>query len=204
MWKDASMAAAGTKDAYHHGDLRRAALDSAQERIDAGGAGSVTIRGIAAELGVTHTAIGHVFGSRNGLLTALAIEGYIELADRLSAAQTEGLLQVGLAYVRFGVERPAHFVVMFDTDLIEQTEEFQEASGRTWAILQAGVRGLESPEAMRAASSATVAAWSLMHGIVTLHNSGALSRAGVTDHADHENTLAIAEQAGAMLFGSKS
>ena len=195
------MAALDRKAAYHHGDLRRAALSCVQEHILAEGAGSVTIRGNATELGVTHTAIGHVFGSRKGLLTALATEGFVELARRLREQESEGLLQLGLAYVRFGLDWPAHFAVMFDADLVDETDEFRESSGRAWELLRAGIGGLDSADSAGDPASATIAAWSLMHGLVTLHTSGALRRADVARHdVRAEDILQIAERAGAMLF----
>ena len=195
-----SREASSGKPSYHHGDLRRSALVRVRERINADGPGAVTVRGIAAEVGVTHTAIGSAFGSRKGLLTALAIEGFKELASRLEAAGPSGLLQLGMAYVRFGLERPADFAVMFDADLVEVTEEFRVASDRTWAMLGTGVREVGADDD----SDAAIAAWGLVHGIVTLHNSGALARSkGVRETGDDE-ILALAERAAAMLFRGRS
>lgn len=195
-----SQEASSGKSSYHHGDLRRSALVRVRERINADGPGAVTVRGIAAEEGVTHTAIGNAFGSRKGLLTALATEGFKELASRLEAAGPSGLLQLGMAYVRFGLERPADLAVMFDADLVEDTEEFRAASDRTWEMLGSGVREVGADDD----SDAAIAAWGLVHGIVTLHNSGALARStGVREVGDDE-ILALAERAAAMLFRGRS
>lgn len=193
------MSPSGRKHAYHHGDLRATALRAAATHIAEDGPSSISLRGIAAELGVSHTALGHVFGSRSGLLTALAVEGFRELGARLEHAGDEGLRALGIAYVQFGLEWPAHFAVMFDGEL-DETDEYRETSARAWRQLGAGVEGLEGS---RDEAGAIVAAWSLVHGVVTLHASGALARAGVVQGSDPDEVLAIAERAAVMLFGSE-
>jgi AcrR family transcriptional regulator len=62
-------------DAYHHGDLRRAVLDRAVQVIASEGTDALSLRALAADLGVSHTAPRHHFASRQGLLTAVAVEG---------------------------------------------------------------------------------------------------------------------------------
>lgn len=191
---------------YHHGDLRRSALDRVRERILAEGVASVSIRGIAAEVGVTHTAINHVFGSRSGLLTAFAVEGFEELASRLEEAAPNGLRSLGLAYVRFGLEWPAHFTVMFDPGLFDSAEALRTASDRTWSKLRAGIEGVEQTGADDDPAVAALAAWSLVHGIVTLHNSGALERANIAGDSETEGHLGadaildLADRAAGLLF----
>lgn len=192
------------RPAYHHGDLRRAALEGVRSRIIADGLDAVTIRGIAAEVGVTHTAINHVFGSRKGLLTAFAVEGFDELAARLQGAKPEGLRRLGLAYVRFGLEHPAHFAVMFDAELVGETEEFQAASDRTWSLLRGGMEEVDAADSASDSAAAMIAAWGLVHGIVTLRNSGALGRANICSELDDDDILELADRATGMLFQGRS
>src|SRR5690242_1296740 len=106
---------------YHHGDLRRAVLDRVVDVIIDEGTAEVSLRSLAADLGVSHTAPRHHFGSRQGIFTALAAEGYRLLAAELARAGESGggLLDLGVAYVGFAVAHPAHFEVMFSPKLLD-------------------------------------------------------------------------------------
>jgi len=85
---------------YHHGDLRRAVLEQAAEVIGRDGIASLSLRSIADDLGVSHTAPMHHFGSREGVLNALAVEGFELLQQSLETAAPLGFLEVGVAYGR--------------------------------------------------------------------------------------------------------
>ncbi len=157
-------------ETYHHGDLRRAILDAAVLEIEENGIGAMTMRHLARRVGVSHAAPAHHFGDKAGLLTALAIEAFDRLTDQLLAVEpTDDLVESGVAYVRFALDHPAHFAVMFrpeqhragDTDL-------QAAQHRTWVALERAVGN--SPETERAMDEThtTVAAWSLVHGFAAL------------------------------------
>ena len=101
------------------------------------------------------------------MLTALAEEGFDLLAERLSAAG-EDFVEMGVAYVRFGVTHPAHFEVMFRPDTHHRDDPaLSAARSRAGAILARGVPDKPS-------DYAEVAAWSLMHGFATLWLTGAL------------------------------
>ena len=82
------------------GNLAAAVLQRAAEVIAAEGPQGFSLRSLAADLGVSHTAPRHHFGSREGVLNALATQGYDWLADRLRRAreQSGSFLDVGVAY----------------------------------------------------------------------------------------------------------
>lgn len=187
-----------TKAAYHHGDLRATALERVASSIADEGVAAVTMRGLATSLGVTHTALGHVFGSRRGLLTALATEGYRQLGARMAESSGD-LLGLGLAYVRFGLERPGHFAVMFDPEQLDGADEaLLEARQRARAGLRAGVERSAGDE-QRAAAAATLAAWSLMHGLVHLERAGLVAGSGLADELGGD-IIEIAERVARQLF----
>ncbi|MFJ8753558.1 TetR/AcrR family transcriptional regulator [Streptomyces sp. NPDC102441] len=161
---------------YHHGDLRRAVLTAALDVIAADGPDALSLRDLARRAGVSHAAPAHHFKDRTGLLTAVAAEGYALFADAL--AEAPGLQERGVAYVRFAVDRPAHFQVMFRPELHRADDPtLIAAKARATEELRAGVSGL--PEAARGedARLTGVAAWSLAHGFATLLLSGNLSDA---------------------------
>ncbi|MDX2563786.1 TetR/AcrR family transcriptional regulator [Streptomyces sp. TX20-6-3] len=163
-----------SRNSYHHGGLRQAVLDAALDVIAAEGPGALSLRDLARRAGVSHAAPAHHFKDRTGLLTALAAEGYGLLAEALAAAPE--LRERGVRYVRFAVEHPAHFQVMFQPDLLRADDpDLLAAKERASAELRAGVADLTDVPDPRTAG---IAAWSLAHGFATLlltHNvTGAL------------------------------
>jgi AcrR family transcriptional regulator len=169
---------------YHHGDLRAAVLTAAAEVIARDGVDQLSLRSLALELGVSHTAPRHHFGSREGVLTALACEGYELLADALENAASNGdFAAVGVAYVLFAVDHPGHFAVMHTPELVDGTNhDLQRAQHRAAAQLNAGARTHAGGSAQGIAV-ASIAAWSLVHGLATLQLSGALDAAGLPQQA---------------------
>lgn len=185
---------------YHHGDLRRALLDRAAEVIAERGVAGVTLRGLAADIAVSHTAAGHHFGGRAGLLSALAAEGFRRLSGAMAdAAEHDDLLGLGLAYVRFALAEPSRFAVMFDTAVLDPADaELHEARTAAMATLRRGVDAAGAEERGDAAT-VTIAAWGMMHGIATLALSGALDAAAVRGHVDGGDIVEIARRAASLL-----
>src|SRR3954451_10508420 len=97
---------------YHHGDLRRALLDTALEAIAEHGPVAISLRDLAGRAGVSHAAPTHHFRDKTGLLTALAAEGWGLLADALEAVPDRDFSELGVSYVVFATSHPAHFAVM--------------------------------------------------------------------------------------------
>ena len=79
---------------YHHGDLRAALLRAAEVELSERGVEGFTLRGCARRAGVSHAAPAHHFGDADGLLTALAAEGFARfnaaVAARLAARDAQG------------------------------------------------------------------------------------------------------------------
>ncbi|MEU9296751.1 TetR/AcrR family transcriptional regulator [Streptomyces sp. NPDC048266] len=153
-----------SRNTYHHGDLRQAVLAAALDVIAADGPGALSLRDLARRAGVSHAAPAHHFKDRTGLLTAVAAQGYELLAEALAAAPD--LRERGVRYVRFAVEHPAHFQVMFQPELLRADDpDLLAARERASAGLRSGVAELRDVPDARTAG---VAAWSLAHGFATL------------------------------------
>ncbi|NGN66248.1 TetR/AcrR family transcriptional regulator [Streptomyces sp. A7024] len=172
------------RSTYHHGDLRRSVLKAAVEVITQQGPDALSLRDLARRAGVSHAAPAHHFGDRAGLLTALAVEGHQLLATSLGEAA--GLREMGMRYVRFAADHPAHFQVMFRPDLIRPDDpEFTLAQALTAERLRKGVASLPQPDTADARLTG-IAAWSLAHGFATLLLSGSLSDPiGAQDAVDY-------------------
>lgn len=118
------------KEAYHHGDLKNALLDAADELLQVEGLQGFTLRACARLAHVSHAAPKHHFGDVRGLLTAVAERGYSRLVallkDRIGAVKGdlhEEMYATALAYVEFAEMYPEHFRIMFRQDLLNTDTE---------------------------------------------------------------------------------
>ena len=156
------------RESYHHGDLKAVILAHAADLVAERGADGVSLRELARAAGVSHAAPAHHFADRRGLFTALAAQGWHMLAVALAGARPE-FAHAALAYVRFAVEHPGHYEVMFDRSLVHPDDaELVAAQAAAGAELAAGVATLDDPRAKDDPEAAGLAAWSLVHGFAML------------------------------------
>jgi AcrR family transcriptional regulator len=167
-WQSGVMA-----DRYHHGDLRRQLLARAGELLENDGPETVTMRGLARSLGVSHAAPGYHFADRDALLLELAAEGHEMLAaamvDRLRDAPADGrVLAIGEGYLDFALGNPNRFRLMFagiaDMDP-GASEAFAAAAQRSFETLLTVTSASPDPGVNPAA---WLSAWALVHGLATL------------------------------------
>src|SRR3954451_14982775 len=127
---------------YHHGDLRRALLDTALEAIAEHGPVAISLRELARRAGVSHAAPTHHFRDKTGLLTALAAEGWGLVADALEGVPGRDFAELEVSYVVFATDHPAHFAVMRAPGLVRRDDpELVAAERRAGAALQAEAGG---------------------------------------------------------------
>lgn len=162
--------------AYHHGDLRRTLLSAAASAIEDDGVARLSLRALAKRAGVSNAAPTYHFGDKEGLLTALAADGYDLLADAVSAAgEVPSLVDMGVGYVRFALDHPAHFTVMFQPHLLRDDDaELDRSQTRATVALAAGAARAVEAAGGEPNMNAQRAAWSLVHGYATLVLSGAI------------------------------
>lgn len=128
---------------YHHGNLRVALLDAADELLEQQGLQGFTLRGCARLADVSHAAPKHHFGDVSGLLTAVAERGFSRLVEQLSSAltQAQGDLHAEMvatcrSYVDFARQNPEHFRIMFRSDLLKAKPDHKPESMReTYRVL---------------------------------------------------------------------
>ncbi len=175
-------AAAKPAGQRHHGDLRRALVLAGVELLEEEGVEALTIRALARRLGVSHAAPGHHFPEKVALLAAVAAEGFRRFGSALESAAGRApapagrMKAIGIAYVRFALDHPATFRVMFGRELAgcrEQPAELQEASAAAYAVLQ---RTSEEVAGAPGAELQAFAGWALVHGAAVLYLDGALRR----------------------------
>src|SRR3982750_2168770 len=122
-----SAAPARSAAPYHHGDLRRALIDTALTMVTEEGAWNFTLREVARRAGVSHAAPYNHFEDKAALLAEVAALGFQALRHALEPAAgghprsaRQALAGVAAAYVRFGVEHPAHYRLMFGAELADK------------------------------------------------------------------------------------
>jgi AcrR family transcriptional regulator len=172
------------KKPYHHGNLRVTLLEAARARLAEGAEATLSLRDLAARVGVSVNATYRHFDSKEALLMDLAAEGFDALrahmlgaVAQLGAADTiERLHATGEAYVHFAQHDPALFQLMFGREgRFAEYERFRQSAGAAFAVVVGCVAAvqqvaMDDPSATKAA----IAAWSLVHGFAILSLGGYL------------------------------
>lgn len=190
------------KQAYHHGDLRRALLDAAEAELIEKGPDGFTLRGCARRAGVSHAAPAHHFGDATGLLSALAAEGFerfvaVMKARTASVAPEDGrgrLVAAGLGYVDFARANPALFRLMFSSGKPDSSDPALDASARAaFGHLAEAAVHLTGPQAMetREGRRRLAALWATAHGLADLLLSRRIDFLGGPDGAAEDDIAAI-------------
>ncbi len=111
------------KDTYHHGDLANALVDAALAVVERDGADALSLRDLAASLGVSRAAPYRHFEDRDALLAAVAARGFEALAEvyrTADASAGDGPARVRKAmrdYIAFAWSRAGLHRLMFESDL---------------------------------------------------------------------------------------
>ncbi|AUG82143.1 TetR family transcriptional regulator [Kitasatospora sp. MMS16-BH015] len=179
---------------YHHGDLRAALLERAEQTLREKGPAALSLRELARDLGVSHAAPSRHFKDKQALLDALALAGF----ERLNQALAEGpgphgpfaerLAALARAYVGFATANPELL------DLMYTVKHDPEA---TEALVAAAHQGLTQAAALFADAQRTgevrpgpveqicLPALATVHGFADLAVGGLLSpeqaRAGLEE-----------------------
>jgi AcrR family transcriptional regulator len=114
------------KTRYHHGDLANALIEAALKAIETDGTDALSLRDLAASLGVSRAAPYRHFVDRDALLAAVAARGFEALAEVYQGARTSpgpGVARLRKAmrdYMAFAWSRPGLHRLMFESDLLRR------------------------------------------------------------------------------------
>ena len=183
---------------YHHGNLRQALIDAAVEMLEQGE--NFSLRAVARKVGVSQTAPYRHFSDRSKLESAVAAQGFRALGEELFVGQQEPTTPIDLAdfavgYVRFAVERPRMFRLMFGSECDDQNDERVQAAAFLQVTLTDNLRAIY-PNAP--VDNLAVGLWSTAHGLAFLHLDGKLSADPAEEMYDRVRSafLAVLGQAG--------
>ena len=139
-------------------------------------ADDLSLREVARTVGVSATAVYRHFPDRGALMTALAREGL----DRLAVAQHQaadaagggaaGFAATGRAYVRFALDNPALFRLIFASPVLQAPDARETAEeSDAFAFLQANAAAAaEAGPGDSVPDVVAIRAWALVHGLAML------------------------------------
>jgi AcrR family transcriptional regulator len=187
------------RDSYHHGDLKRALTHAALSLVAERGPKGFTLTEAARRAGVSAAAPYRHFADKAHLLATVAEQGFLELHTALTAAADAAsdpaarLISIGRAYVRWAVDHPDHYRVMFGADNDKaQHPSLAVAAGQAFGDLLDVITQCQAAGKLRGQEPGQVAGplWSLVHGIASFAIDGEFRNVGIDQ--DPEDMVADA------------
>ncbi|MGL4305189.1 MAG: TetR/AcrR family transcriptional regulator [Mycobacteriaceae bacterium] len=168
---------------YHHGDLRDALLNRAEETIRDKGIEALSLRGLARDLCVSHGAPSRHFKDKKSLLDALAIRGFRRLdelwQEKINGASHRGkVYAMARVYINFATENQA---------LMELMLTRKHSAGAEAKVMEAANAAFETPRSLITEGQSAgevidgdpdiigLAALSAMQGFATFITSGLIT-----------------------------
>lgn len=165
---------------YHHGNLKESLVALALEHLSNGERPvDLSVRTLAAELGVSQGAPYRHFPNSEALIAAVAARGFEMLADALArlapdapASAGQRLESLGISYVQFAGDNPQLYRTMFyfPRESLGRYPDLQASAGRAYEILGSSIRAYHKARGggRLDAEEATLAAWAYVHGLADL------------------------------------
>jgi len=171
------------KKNYHHGDLQTSLLRTAEILLEEKGKDGVSLREVAKEANVSHSAPYRHYKDKKALLAALATKGFQELADTLQQCEVKYsddplklLFESCNAYVKQASKKPKRLDLMFGETFQPEdiTNELTEQSNRSFNQLLRIVHNGQAKNLFTSTNPEELALfiWSTVHGLSTLQNTG--------------------------------
>lgn len=185
------MRAAAAAKPYHHGDLRQALLQAAEQELTENGLDGFSLRSTARRAGVSHAAPAHHFGNAEGLMAEVAIGAFGRLADAMRdemshAERGSRDFKVAMArgYLRFALRNQALFQLMFRLQEAQHDNERVREAGQVAFALAADAvaafHGVPDLSVDPEVAPRVVGLWGMAHGLAAL---AIANQFGPTDEA---------------------
>jgi AcrR family transcriptional regulator len=165
---------------YHHGDLRAVLVSIARGLVRESGPEGWSMREASRRAGVSQAAPYRHFADKAALLDAVGAEAYGELerryldAIRRDPSSHDEALVVARAYLRFALEEPRLFRLIFSSSRLHGTPEAKSS----YQLFERAVHNSQDKKALPAGSATMLAhvLWSGVHGVADLVLSGSFGR----------------------------
>lgn len=184
---------------YHHGDLKNALIQAGMQILAEEGLGSLSLRKVAKQAGVSHAAPYAHFKDKQALIAAISTEGfkqlYIQIKNVLETYADEPerlLMETAWAYFQYAMTETDCFKLMFSSTLEKEKDypDFVALSKENFLQLVEIVKICQQGGVLREGASDLVAVstWSTVHGFTSLYLEGQISRT-VTENKDLKELL---------------
>ena len=173
------------KPNYHHGDLRTTLLNVASEMIKESGIKEVSLRKLAARVGVSRTAPYHHFKDKNALLCGIAETGFQQLnnINKIGFKDTklskhEHFSRFIHDYIQFANNNPDLYELMFGRTIWKDKSSTQELRDSAYPCFQFQVSMIEEWQKQGLLNvddnplRASQVLWGTVHGIAKLFIDG--------------------------------
>jgi len=176
-----------TGKSYHHGELRTALVGAALDLLAKDGVDTFSLRAVARRAGVSAMAPYRHYPDKEALLAAVAAQGFEGLRDVLRVADGaapagQALVAQAVAYVRYALENPALFRLMFGPERLGTHPGLAAAGEAAYAVLAARVAA--EPVAGADREARVLGCWSLVHGLASLFLDGRIGDKTAAPHDD--------------------
>ena len=194
-----------TNKTYHHGDLKNALIEAGVEILASEGLSGLSLRKVAKQAGVSHSAPYAHFEDKQALVAAISTQGHIRIYEQISKIverypddPTHQLVESACAYLDFGLDEPDLFRITFSgvlegereyPALVEMTVKNFEAVRRIAAHCQEdGVFGPGADDII------ALSVWSAVHGLISLLQQGQVSSNLLDRYTPRELLLSSLDQ----------
>jgi AcrR family transcriptional regulator len=166
-----------TRDTEGTDEVRTAILRAADALLTESGPDALTVRAIAERAGRSTMLVYSRFGGKHGVVDALYVEGFRQLAAVMRAGRTTtdpiaDLRRCGLAYRKFALQNPTYYSIMFDRAIpeFEPSLEASVIASATLDVLAERVQRAIDAGKLPKRNAREIAAclWSTNHGVVSL------------------------------------
>ncbi|TGK49949.1 TetR/AcrR family transcriptional regulator [Leptospira kanakyensis] len=167
---------------YHHGNLREEVLEHSRKVLESKGVSSLSLRDIANDLGVSHTAPYRHFPKKMDLLQALVTEGFRELTEGMERAWNhsddplEKVKMAGVEYIFLLLKNPRRTELMFGGEIYVSgdpiSDDLRECGKLAYLgmfkIVEFGQKSLKLKNSVPTATL-MMSFWSGVHGFAVLN-----------------------------------
>lgn len=184
--------------------LRDRCVAEALKVVETSGVESLSLREVSRRLGVSHQAPYKHFPSRDHLLAEIVARVFEEFAQHLENRPRfpdphDDLRSMGESYVRYALEHPLHYRLLFATPHpnAEEHPEMTANAQRAFGLLREALGQLDETTGLddESVEHDALFVWSTIHGLASILQSDALCPLeldrGTVEHAAGETLLRI-------------